>query len=252
MGIDDEFSDVDLWLLQTEADLAKLDAASETRFFEFNLDGKPGHLNATSMGAFSDDLSKCNMCLIHELRTAAIITDNTGAAAELLALARRTMPDAVRSAFFFYHYVEMRSYHRACDNPMERRDAVAVLLTAAKCLTHALKAAMALDGEPWPYEKWLHHAAVKTPTGSALAPGIETILNLLAADKLRFEGPEADNPISREMHGIRRILIDAARAKGINEPWLNQWWLHMDQARDAVENTRWQEPVGEQAPGTSS
>jgi hypothetical protein len=239
MEIDDAFSDLDLWLLLPEADVADLDAAAGTRFFEFELEGKAGHLIATSLKAFRERVRRCEMDTIYQLRGAEIITDASGAAGEMICLARRPMREEVSKALFFYHYVEMRSEHRACDNPMERGDPVAVLLSLPKVLAHALRAAMVLDGQVYPYDKWLYRAAAATPTGRLLAPSVEKILDLLAADRLRFDGPESEHPIGLELRAIRRILIEAAQARGVREPWLREWWLHMDQAQAAFDSVRW-------------
>ena len=105
-----------------------------------------------------------------------------------------------------------------------------VLLSLPKILTHALKAAMVLDNEPYPYEKWLFYAARKTKTGKLLIPSVEKILNLIADDMIRFKGLESDNPISQELRVIRRILIEVAQNNGYNYPWLNKWWLYITQA----------------------
>src|SRR5690606_29507336 len=98
--------------------------------------------------------------------------------------------------FFFYHYFQMRSFHRACDNPMERGNAVAVLFGVAQALAHALRAALVLDGHPYPYDKWLHLEAVRHPTGRALAAHVEVLLECMANDALRRAGPEKENPLS--------------------------------------------------------
>lgn len=239
MGIDDAFSDLDLWFLLPAAAAGELDAAAGTRFFEFQLDGKQGHLNTEPVEAFSERLRRCDMDAICQLRGAEIITDGTGAAGQMIRLARRPMRKEVSEALFFYHYVEMRGEHRACDNPMERGDPVGFLLSLPKVIAHALRAAMALDEQPYPYDKWLYRAASRTPTGRLLAASVEKILDLIGAGKLRFEGPESAHPVSQELRVVRRILIEAAQAKGIREPWLTQWWLHMNQAKAAMEYVRW-------------
>jgi hypothetical protein len=239
MGIDDDFSDLDLWLLLPAAATAELCAAAGTRFFEFRLDGKQGHLNAESTAAFAGRAHGCHMDTIYQLRSAEIITDNTGAGGELIRLARRPMREEVSQAFFFYHYVEMRGEHRACDNPIQRSDPVALLLSLPKVIAHALQAAMVLDGQPYPYDKWLYRAAGGTPTGRLLTPSVGKVLDLLAAGHLRTGPPESDHPVSLELRVIRRILVEAAQAKGIREPWLTQWWLHMHQAQAAIQNVRW-------------
>jgi hypothetical protein len=240
MGINDEFSDLDVWLLVPSEDLPELDKTAGTRFFEMKVDGKLGHLTAESIEEFSESVHQCHMNTIYHLRKAEIITDNTGVALELIRLVRTPMPPQVSDAFFFHHYVEMRSEDRACDNPMERKDPVAVLLSLGKAMGHALRAAMVLDGEPYPYDKWLHLAAAQLPTGRGVTPHIERIIDLLRDDALHFPGSQRENPISLELRAIRRILIDAARAKGNDAQWLSKWWLHIDQARDAIEQIRWE------------
>ncbi len=242
LGVDDAFSDLDLWLLLSQNDLAGLDAVSETRFFAFEVDGKAGHAVAHTADELRCKLERCDMDTICHLRNAEILTDDLSVATELIEAARRPMRREVADAFFFHHYVEMRSDHRACDNPMDRTDPVALLMFLPKTIAHALRAAIVLDGEPYPYEKWLYQAARRTPTGQRLTPTVEAIIDLLGEDQLRFPGPESDHPIGRELMTLRRTLIGAAHAKGNHAPWLNEWWLHMNQARDAIEDVRWSGP----------
>jgi hypothetical protein len=168
MGIDDPFSDLDFWLLVPADTLAGFDSLSPTRFVPFTLDGKEGHINVTGAEEFAARLSRCDMDLIHQLRMAVIFADHVGLAHRLQALARQPMPKKVRDAMFFWHYTEMRGEHRACDNPMQRVDPPAFLLSLSKTIARALQAAMVLDEEPYPYDKWLHRAARQTPTGARI------------------------------------------------------------------------------------
>ncbi|MBN2562125.1 MAG: hypothetical protein JXQ75_14460 [Phycisphaerae bacterium] len=238
-GIDDDLSDLDVWLLLPDAGLAELDAASETRFFEFKLNGKAGHLTAHDVQQFSAKLRHCEMDTIRHLRSAVAMTDPAQTAGNLIRLARKPMRQEVSDAFFFHHYVEMRSEHRACDNPIERGDPVALLLSMTKTIAHALRAAMVLDGQPYPYDKWLLRAAMQTPTGRLLAHRIERILDHLGQGQLRVSGPGREHPIGQELRNVRQILIEAAHAKGNHAPWLEKWYLHMDQARDAIVEIEW-------------
>jgi len=246
MGFDDQFSDIDLWFLIPEDVLKELDNISETRFFEIEVNGKIGHLNAESIEEFSrrfyqirDHNNQISMDIAYQLRNAEVIIDNAGVGSELIQLARQPMQQPTQKAFFFYHYVEMRGDHRSCDNPMNRHDPVGVLLSLPKVLAHALRAAMVLDGEPYPYDKWLYYAASKTPTGKLQIPSVIKICDFIAEDMLRFKGSELEHPISQELKVIRQILIKSANAKGNYSPWLEKWWLYMTQARDAVKNIYW-------------
>jgi hypothetical protein len=240
MGIDDPFSDLDFWLLLPAGALAEFDALSPTRFISFQLDGKEGHFNATGADEFAEQVARCHMDTIYQLRLVVIFADDGGVARRLQVLARQPMPKAVGDAMFFWHYTEMRGEHRACDNPMQRVDPAALLLSLTKTIAHALQAAMVLDGQPYPYDKWLCQAARQTPTGALVAASVDKILALIGQGQLGFVGGEAQHPIGLELRVIRKTLIDAAHAGGINELYLEKWWLCMDQARDAFRNVRWQ------------
>jgi len=246
LGIDDLFADIDLWFLIPEEEFVELKNTSKSLFFDIEVNDKLGHLNAEPIKEFSrhvyqlkDGYDQSDMDIIFQLRNAEIIIDNTGIGGELINTVSQPMRKEVRELFFFYHYVEMRGEHRACDNPMERNDPVAFLLSLPKVLAHALRAAMVLDGEPYPYDKWLYYTASKTPTGKKLVPSIDRIIDLIANDTLRFNGTEAENPISQELRVIRKTLIEEAQAKGNRSTWLDKWWLYMTQPRDKLKNIRW-------------
>jgi hypothetical protein len=239
MGIDDPHSDLDLWLLLPQDDFDRFAGQTEERFFGFQLDGKEGHLNAESADAFRERLAGCHMDTIYQLRSALPIVDETAIADRLVAAAQGPMREEVSRAFFFYHYVEMRGEHRACDTPIERRQPVALLLALAKTITHGLQASIVLHGEPYPYDKWLLEAARETPTGAVVAEQVEGILSALGNDALHVPGPERGHPMGLRLRRIRQVLIDGAHVAGIKEPWLHQWWLHMNQAREAIEGLRW-------------
>ncbi|MFX1454981.1 MAG: hypothetical protein ACFFDB_06360 [Promethearchaeota archaeon] len=246
LGFDDPFADIDLWFLLPDKEFVELKKVSESLFFDIEVNDKLGHLNVESIKEFSrrvyelkNGYGQSDMDNIFQLRNAEIILDNTGIGNELINSAIQPMRKEVKDLFFFYHYIEMRSDHRACDNPMERHDPVAFLLSLPKVLAHALKAGMVLDGEPYPYNKWLYYAALRTPTGKKLAPSIDRIIDLIARDNLRFKGSEADNPIGQELRVIRKILVEESQAEGNNSPWLEKWWLYMTQPRDELKNIRW-------------
>jgi hypothetical protein len=176
---------------------------------------------------------------IAELRRCHILADADGAVHELVTAAKQPMTESVRRAWFCYHYVQMRQFHRSCDNPIERGDALAFLHGLVPTLNHALRAAMVLDREPYPYIKWLGRAASQTPTGRRISPLVQDILDLLAINALRHPGPERQHPLGKKLHEIRKIMIENARAGGIDEPWLERWWVHLTQAADGVAAITW-------------
>ncbi|MEZ4635262.1 MAG: DUF4037 domain-containing protein [Caldilineaceae bacterium] len=238
-GVDDDFSDLDLFVVVTDADLAGVDRLSPTRFFEFVLDGKKGHFNALALEELASGLDECDLPLIAELRTADPIQDRLDRVQSLLERAQRPMSADVQRAFCCYHNYWMRASHRAADNPMERGDGVAVLLAVAQTVAHALRMALVLDGVAYPYEKWLHWESMRHPTGQRIAPTIAQILAAAQDGALVRAGAERDNPISQSLRQIRAVLVDTARRQGIDEPWLVQWWLYIDQSQRAIQDVRW-------------
>lgn len=229
-GVDDEWSDLDVWLLPPEDQPGK--------FIEFVCDGKKGHVNIESRHAFEDRMRRCDFALIRELRQAVVLQDD-GWAERLIATASKPMPEDVRFAWFAYHYIEMRGEHRACDNPINRGDAIALLLALQPTLTHAMQAAMVLDGEPYPYCKWLPSDAARTPTGAKIVPLVQDMVGLLGLGALQQPGPEGQHPINLKLRQIRQTLIDAARAGGIDAPWLLAWYLHFDKL-DGIKHVTWE------------
>jgi hypothetical protein len=243
MGIDDPYSDLDNWLLMPMADLAVLEGSSFTRFFSFTLDDKKGHFNAESFETFDERMTRCDMDVIRQLRSAVALFDPENASSRLIERACLSMPETVSTALFMHHYVAMRREHRACDNPMERGDPVATLLAMTKAITHALRAAMVLDGEPYPYDKWLYQTAARTPIGRQVNIAVDQILGHLGADDLHYGGPESSNPISMALRDIRRALVEAARERGRTGldggRWLDRWWEYIPQADAAIMQVRW-------------
>ena len=237
-GVIDQWSDLDFWLLLEEEDLAALDLRTPARFFEFEIDGKLGHVNPESRAEFEARVARCDLPLIAELRHARPIIDPLGRVAALVERALRPMRPEVREAWFRYHFVEMCSERKAGQNPSNRGDALALLQSTAQTLAHAQRAALVLDAEPYPYIKWLAWAAGRTPTGARVQERAESIVACIESGALHSR-PEADNPVRAELSEIKRLLASAARERGIDGPWLSEWWLYIPLARRGVTTVEW-------------
>lgn len=151
------------------------------------------------------------------------------------AAARIDMPAAVRLALFRRDYLLMRQAHRTADNPLERNQSLAALQSIIPAVTHALRAAMTLDGEPYPYDKWLTTAASATPTGAQVAALAESLVDTLRRDTRSLCGPERDNPLSQLLRRMRAILLETAAAAGIQAPWLRTWWHEIEHAMEEIQ-----------------
>ena len=239
IGVDDPHADIDLWVLSDDASVEAFEQAAGTRFIQFH-SPREGHFQIQSIDAFRRRMAACDFELISELRHAQVVRDYDDEGRRLLEEARKTMSDEVRFAWFRYHYVEMRSEHRACDNSVERCNAPALLMCASRTIQHALQAAMILDREPYRYSKWLMRMAERSgPTGVKVVPLVNDAIWLISAGALLDPGPEREHRLSMKLREIRNVLIDSARGEGIDGPSLTDWYLHIDKARGGVHDVRW-------------
>jgi hypothetical protein len=240
LGIVDAFSDLDVWLLVPDSIAREFDRGSTTRFINFQFHERPGHFNIEPIEPFHDRIDHCDFPLIAELRRAIVLRDDEDSVGSaIVARARRSMPDDVRQAWFRYHYGEMRSHHRAADTPIDRGDAIAVLQAVTRTMIDAMQSAMVLDGEPYPYSKWLGRACAQTPTGARIVPLVNDVIDLLGRGALRMPGPESQHPITLKLKEIRAELLAAASNSGIDGPWMKEWWLHIPQSRLVIHAVRW-------------
>ena len=229
-GIADSYSDLDVWLLPS--------IEGHKEFIDFRVSNKPGQLQIESRRDFEGRIRRCDLPLIFELRDALVLRDDDGWGRGVIALARREMTEQVRDAWFAYHYIEMRSEHRSCDNSIERRDEAALLLALTSTLSHALRAAIVFDRQPYPYTKWLAASAAETATGREIVPIVGDVISLIETGALRQGGPEDQHPINLKLREIRQKLISAARSGGLDGPYLTTWWMHLD-IRERVHRVVW-------------
>lgn len=233
-GVEDAFSDVDVWIFPP------VQSASE--FIEFTVGERMGQAQIETRSTFETRIRRCDFPVIFELRHAILLSDPDGWGKAVLSLARREMSTDVRAAWFAYHYIEMRNDHRSIDNPIERGDTRSVLLSLAPTLAHALRAAMVLDLQPYPYTKWLPTEAARTPTGGQIVPRIDEIIDLLGAGALRERGPVTQHPINSQLEEIRHRLVTGARSAGLDGRYLTEWYMCLD-ARDQIRRCLVRQPT---------
>jgi hypothetical protein len=133
----------------------------------------------------------------------------------------------------------MRGWHRTADNAALRGDPEAVLLTTSTALAEALRAAMVLDREPYPYLKWLPSSAASCPTGSKLLAARAQFLALLEAGGMHAHDLDQRGTLGEPLREMRAILAGRAQDTGIGGDWLERWWLAIDEARTGVRHHRW-------------
>lgn len=239
-NIDDPHSDLDFWLVLNDDEDEKFRSITEQSFIPVEIDGKPGHINPLRIR----DLEACfsnqiDMVLANEVSDSIVIEDKKNVFDRFIALSRRPLSDAVKYAFFFYNYVGMRGYHRSGDNPIERNDRFAALYNIMSTIKYAFQAAFVLDNRTYPYEKWLYVFANRSDTPKTLIEHVDNIIEELTTNPSSLFGPEKDNKISQQLRIIRNKLIEKAQQEGIDELWLEKWWLYMDKASNAVNDVHW-------------
>ena len=238
-NVDDAYSDLDFYLLLNEDATAHFDSLLPSRFVDVEIDGKPGHLNVTSVEQLTGTFDRPDLESIYELQHAVAVRDPLGVFAPISTRTTRPMSTQLRRAALLFNYIEMRSFHRSADNPMDRHDRLSTLGSVIEAIHYAIRCARVIDGMTYPYSKWLYVAATASPTGKRLVPLVDEILDLVQAGPGSLDGPEKTNRISSLLRSFRPILVDAANQIGIDEQWLQQWWLFFDEQRRAFDDVTW-------------
>ena len=239
-NIDDPHSDLDFWLVLDDSEHEKFRSITEQSMIEVEIGGKPGHINPLRLRELEACFShRINMVLANEVSSSIVIEDRKNVFNRFIALSNRPLSEAVKYAFFFHNYVEMRCYNRCCDNPMERNDSFAVLYNVMSTIRYMFQAAFVLDNTTYPYEKWLYVFAGRSEAPKSLIENVDNIIEEIVTNPFSLFGPEKDNKISHELAIIRKKLIEKAKQEGIDEIWLEKWWLYIDKARNIVNDVCW-------------
>lgn len=239
-NIEDNYSDLDYWLILTKDEYEKYKKITPQSFIPIKINNKEGHINPLSIDEIEKSFNKnINIQLINEISDSAIIVDKKNIFQSYVSLSSKPLSDAVRYAFFFNNYVEMRGYHRSSDNPIERNDEFGALFNIINTLKYALHCGFILDKKTFPYEKWLHVFAYSSPTSKSILENADNIIIELKSNKNALFGPEDKNRISHELRIIRKKLIEKAKQVGIDELWLEKWWRYISRAREIINETKW-------------
>lgn len=239
-NIDDPHSDLDFWLVLDDPEREKFQSITEQSFIPVEIGGKPGHINPLRLSELEACFSHhINMVLANEVSSAIVIEDRKNVFHRFMTLSDRPLSAAVKYAFFFHNYVEMRGSHRSCDNPMERNDRFAVLYNVMSTIKYAFQAAFVLDNATYPYEKWLYVFAGRSAIPKSLIANVDSIIEEIMTNPFSLYGPENENKISHELRRLRNKLIEKAKQEGIDEVWLEKWWRYIDKARNIVNDVSW-------------
>lgn len=59
------------------------------------------------------------------------------------------------------------------------------------------------------------------------------------SDPAALIGPEKHNDVSMALRRIRAVIVERAKATGIDEEWLTRWWHHLDASAAAFDGVEW-------------
>lgn len=126
-------------------------------------------------------------------------------------------------------YIELRSYAKSLDNPVVRGDAFPILFLAVSLYKEALRCAIAIEGYPYPYDKWLVPVAKQTAVGQKILECAGDFWGFLRDDNSFAPMYQEDNSFVKMEKRFRKILVEELRMRGIDEPWLVEWWKYMEE-----------------------
>jgi hypothetical protein len=238
-NISDPSSDLDFYLLLSDESLSCFDEISSSRFVEITIDGKLGHLNAAPIKIIEQAFDEPDFESIYELQHAAAVYDPQGMFTSVGRRACLPMTERLQYAALFFNYLEMRAFHRSVDNPMDRNDRLSALSSVVEAANYALRCSLIVDGKTFPYAKWLYASASLSPAAAPVVQSVDRILDLLQSGPESLRGPERENEISNQLRQIRYFIVDRAKAKGIDQSWLTEWWHFLDTQRTAFDGLAW-------------
>ncbi len=235
LGVVDEVSDVDLELV-CPASLsdrivrahreAGLIGPADDLFVELTLsDGRKGHYTLLTLERLSYDLEEGAASALWLAATAHVLHDPLGVS-DLLSR-HYPMDEATLLALRRATYIGFRQASRTMDNAAERGDRWALLFASVEAVREALRCALAIEGVPAPYDKWLYAVASRFPTSSAVAREAGACLDLLGEQSSYRSGPHKQNPLVLSVERMRGILIEALHEREVHEPWITEWWKHL-------------------------
>ncbi len=236
LGVVDEVSDVDLQLVCREPLVEEFKRShrelgivgmEDELFVELEVQsGRGGHYTLRTVESLAEELARGEDSALWLAATACALHDPI----EVVRLLSQHYP--LREEVWLQRcrstYVAFRQASRVMDNAAERGDRWALLWATTEALRQAHRCALAVDGVPAPYDKWLHAVATRFPTGAAVAKVAGDCSMLLCDDSTYLPGPHKQNHIVILLEEVRCVLIDGLASKGVRDDWLMHWWRHLD------------------------
>lgn len=232
LGVVDEQSDVDVIIICEEEYYDSInqrfvDAGLILEHSSFFMDlqlpsGKKGHYTLQSIAGIQEALMNGNMEWLWNASVSYIYFDQL----DLKSLFHSYVPlqPEILMRFRRESYIQLRSYARSLDNPVVRGDAFPILFLAVSLYKEALRCAITIEGYPYPYDKWLVPIAQQTAVGRKILDSAGDFWSYIKEDDSYIPMYQEDNNFVKMEKRFRKILVEEFRKRGIDEPWLTQWW----------------------------
>lgn len=236
LGVVDEQSDVDVIIICQDEyyssinhrfEQAGLIPEQSSFFMDLRLpSGKTGHYTLHKISEIKAALMSGNMEWLWNASISYIYYDR---------LAVKSLFDAyvpqpgVLMRFRKNSYIQLRSYAKSLDNPVVRGDAFPILFLAVSLYKEALRCAITIEGYPYPYDKWLVPVAKQTTVGRKILECAGDFWIFIRDDESFAPMYQEDNNFVKMEKRFRKILVEEFRMRGIDEPWLVEWWKFMEE-----------------------
>ncbi|OME05847.1 hypothetical protein BSK64_13280 [Paenibacillus odorifer] len=237
LGVVDEQSDVDVIIICQDEyyssinhrfEQAGLIPEQSSFFMDLRLpSGKSGHYTLHKISEIKAALMSGNMEWLWNASISYIYYDRLDV--KSLFDAYVPLRPGVLMRFRKNSYIQLRSYAKSLDNPVVRGDAFPILFLAVSLYKEALRCAITIEGYPYPYDKWLVPVAKQTAVGRKILECAGDFWSFIRDDESFAPMYQEDNNFVKMEKRFRKILVEEFRMRGIDEPWLVEWWKFMEE-----------------------
>jgi hypothetical protein len=236
LGVVDGQSDVDVVLICEDESYSRINHRFEEAglipehssfFMDLRLpSGKTGHYTLHRISEIKEALLSANMEWLWNASVSYIYYDPL----DLKSLFHSyvALQPEVLTRFRKHSYIQLRSYAKSLDNPVVRGDAFPILFLAVSLYKEALRCAITIEGYPYPYDKWLLPIAQQTTVGRRILECAGDFWSYLREDESFAPMYQENNNFVKMEKRFRKILVEEFRLRGMDEPWLVEWWKFMD------------------------
>ncbi|WNS41344.1 hypothetical protein [Paenibacillus sp. MMS20-IR301] len=236
LGIADNISDIDLILVCTDECYGAITARFEqaglipegsSLFMDVHLPGgKTGHYTLMKLSGLEQALLRGDLGWLWNASVSRLYHDPLdigGLFARFIPLAPDVLMNLRKQT-----YIELRSCAKSLDNPVRRGEAFPILFQATEVFKQALRCAITVEGHPFPYDKWLVPVAEQLPAGERVLEAMKDFWSYLKDDNSYTAMYQEDNNFVKMEKRVRKVLLEELRLRGIEEPWLTEWWKYME------------------------